>query len=1104
MAEIRFPDIGGTKDAFYTLNCSNVTPTFEVSSDATSWLFIDRHEPSRNKLVLSANTNVSVSATPERTGYIIATVNGHTCDQKKLTVTQDAGGGGGSCQCTDVIYSDESFTWDGTTGRNKTLELSLRQGIMTCPVQDLNYSFKLSSNHFSGVVTSDYTLSVGLKGSAPSESQQFNDILVVSFNIGQPSEKIPCTKEIPLSWTNPTCDCSSAPTLTYNGQTLQEPLTWDNDDTNTRRVDLSLGNCTINNIRARIKEETLREYFGITGSTLGAESSIVLGPHDTHTPSEDINATVQYQYKVNNTTDCTDWREFAIKWKGAQQPTCDCNGVAYSKESLHWDSGTDPQEVIITPPAGCEISDLDWEWLESGECFLAEKEGTNKLKVTPIASVTCADKLNISFKLNNNTICNDKEIRVTFGQSTNRSAVVWNENTTLNSAGSIRSLVGTFSSDDPLFDINELVVNTPDWITPEVEETSTGEGNIYFTYGYTPISRLATAGVTYRRAASDNGQKDFPQEGDPYQTGLAFAITKAELNVCGGIEDKIGEYYYTDNFTYVQNTSFTCTTKPNWVSSVTFGIPDPSTKTGEIYATYGRNSGSATRNWEGITITYSGYQDVMPRGETTMSQDIVTASVGACGDAVNPGTAPTTCGEANFYHFDNPYVPGDLSYYYLEHNLSAYEQEYELGTSADFCQYIERDYGGYTTRIPISAIEDPIWEDVRVEIYDVVPNIIHNSACGLHSVEVHSGETFATIKERHTSGNSKSTCACPCYFDGWNPNNGAYEINGYETTSEPLAVFENGELVTEETSEAYDTFWIKVKDASHSIRECYGGGCKYRSIIFSVDGNTGAGAFDRCAIIKIYPNIGGKYCTEECQDCERTAKCYGNKNCCVTDMVVQESVNCANPEEYFNPNHAFSNNYIKSNWGEALTNQMIYDYWWGPCNDTEPYINAVDVYDALVTVTHDGNVRHTQTVGEYLGTVCANGVTPSSDRTTFTSDACISGISITSEYDSDDKLYRGCVRVTTHPYTPEGIGEYDDDMRYRTRILVLYHSGVDYEGWPFISEVEGTNRGEEYYDYYGPKRLNQKCYGKDCTPSYDGIDNGIFCVIEQDGFKPNS
>ena len=710
MAEIRFPDTGGTKDAFYTLNCSNVTPTFKVSSDATSWLFIDRHEPSSNKLVLSANTNVSVTATPERTGYIIPTVNGHTCDQKKLTVKQDAGGGGGSCQCTDVIYSDESFTWDGTTGRNKTLELSLRQGITTCPVQDLNYSFKLSSNHFSGVVTSDYTLSVGLSGSSPSESQQFNDILVVSFNIGQASEKIPCTKEIPLSWT-------SGPTS-----------------------------------------------------------------------------------------------------------TCDCNGVVYSKESLHWDSGTNPQEVIITPPAGCEISDLGWEWLESGECFLAEKEGTNKLKVTPIASVTCADKLNISFKLNNNTICNDKEIRVTFGQSTNRAAIAWEDDTQLLPQGEVRRRAATFTSDDPLFDVNELSINTPDWITAEVEETEPRKGYVYLTYGYTPVSRMATVGATYRRVQAegeDGGQTDLNQNGELYQDGLYFKITNNTLEPCGGSEYKIGEYCFDvlkpkDNpsdpdeyyFNYVENTSFTCTTKPDWVSHVTFGIPDTNTRKGNIYATYSRNpSSTESRTWDNITITYSGYQDVNPVGNTTMTQGAVTASVGACGESVNPGTAPTTCSEANFYHWDNPYAPGDLSYYYLEHDVSAYEQTYVLRTAADFNEYITRENG---TKIPISTISNSMWEDVRVEIWDVVPDIVHNSACGLHHVEVQPGDSFATIKKRHTSGNSQSTCACPCYFNGWNPNNGAYEIYGYKSEeSKCIALFEDGYQISADTS--YEDFWLKAK-----------------------------------------------------------------------------------------------------------------------------------------------------------------------------------------------------------------------------------------------------------------------------------------------------
>lgn len=700
-------------------------------------------------------------------------------------------------------------------------------------------------------------------------------------------------------------------------------------------------------------------------------------------------------------------------------------------------------------------------------------------------------------KIGNDTCGGEKRLMVVQdGGGEQTTEILWNENTNLNPVGNVRSLVGTFSSNDPLFDINELVVNTPDWITPEVEETSTGEGNIYFTYGYTPISRLATAGVTYRRAASHNGQKDFPQEGDPYQTGLAFAITKAELNVCGGIEDKIGEYYYTDNFTYVQNTSFTCTTKPDWVSSVTFGIPDPSTKTGEIYATYSRNTETTERIWEGITITYSGYQDVMPNGTTTITQHVVDASVGACGDAANPGTPPQSCSEANFYHLDNPYVPGDLSYYYLEHDVTAYEQDYEIRTNADFCEYIVRSNG---TRLPISTIEDPMWRDVRVEIYDVVPNIIHNSACGSHPIEVKASKTLEYLKEKHENGN------CPCHT----PHSGEYVIEGYNS-SELVAVFENGKLV--ESADTYNDFWFKAVEAYddelrtwayglNSIKDCYNGGCKYRSVKFSIERNTFEGAFDRCAMVKIYPKINGVYCTEDCQDCERTAKCQNERNCCLTDMIVQESVDCTSYKTYFKigiDGHAYSPRYMQAKPGEGVNNRALYEYCWGPCDDknedeTAGYVDAVDIYEAIITRSYDsGNIKHTTKIGDYLGTVYASGNDYSTyGRTQWTSEiearakggTCITDVSFESKLENGQ--HRGYVYFSADGYTNES-SDPNDVNRYRGRILVPYHKGENYYSkkgsWKFV-------KGDEYDSWYGPVDVGYNVLNG----------HGIFCVLEQDG-----
>jgi hypothetical protein len=486
----------------------------------------------------------------------------------------------------------------------------------------------------------------------------------------------------------------------------------------------------------------------------------------------------------------------------------------------------------------------------------------------------------------------------------------------------------------------------------------------------------------------------------------------------------------------------------------------------------------------------------MPRGETTMSQDIVTASVGACGDSENPGKAPTSCSEANFYHHDNPYVPGDLSYYYLEHNLTAYEQNYTLTTAADFCQYeiVPYTVNGvtYERKVPVSTISiDDVWKDVRVEIYDVVPDIVHNSACGLHHVEVHKGDTFALVKERHTSGNSRSTCACNCWFDGWNPNNGAYEIYGTKETA-LIAVYENGSLKTSETDEeAYSNFWLKATDCSHTYSKANG----WRELKFTVERNTGAGAYDRCAVIKVYPKIGDVYCTDDCQNCERTERCQNQRNCCLTDMVVQESVDCGSYETYFKlgiGGHAYSPRYIQTKPGEGLSDQVLYEYCWGPCDDTG-YVDTVDIYEGtVIRSTASGNIKHTCTIGSYIGSVYATGNDYSTyGRTAWTATkeaaaihgACITDVSF--EAKNDGGQHRGYVYVSANGYTHASTNPNHTD-RYRVRILVPYHKGENYWG---TGTSDWKLPQEEYYTWYGP-----------VSNGYEILNgHGIFCVIEQDG-----
>lgn len=717
-----------------------------------------------------------------------------------------------------------------------------------------------------------------------------------------------------------------------------------------------------------------------------------------------------------------------------------------------------------------------------------------------------------------------------------RASVVFEGGSTLSSGGQTRRRVARWTSDDPDFDINDLAVNADSWVKTEIEQTGEREGNIYISYGATSESRATTLGVTYRRAPAEgnnDGQNDYDQPGDTYKPTLQFKITENTLNECGG-ETKIGEYYFDEKkpkkkesdpdeyyYDYVENTSFTCTTKPNWISSIVFGIPDTKDRKGDIIAVYSKNTTNISGNeWNDIQMTYTGYENMIPRSGsyTTINQPYANPSLGRCGEGTSHGTAPSACTDANFYHWDNPYVPGDLSYYYLEHRVTAYEQDYTLRTAADFCEYeiVEYKIDGktYERKVPISTIDDPMWKDVRVEIYDIVPSVVHNSACGLHHVVVEKGDSFAKIKERHTSGDSKNSCACPCWFDGWNPNNGAYEIDGYNS-AELLAVFEDGVQVSGGTE--YDSFWFKATDCRHEYTEEDGFGC--RKLNFHVERNTGKLVGEKCAMIKVYPKIKGKYCTDEngCQNCERTARCKNERNCCITDMIVQEGVDCSCSDTFFKlglDGHAWSPRYIQTGPGEGVSNQVLYEYEWGPCDDinsssTAGYVDAVDIYEGSVIRSDSGsNIYHECKIGKYIGTIYANcdgGFTESGKckdfganlRTEWSGDSkfsggeCITSVSFESKcdaWDSDNKCiqHRGLVYFSANGYSHHGSGP-NDPKRYRVRILVPYHKGENYWGtarydWKFTE-------GDPYYTWYGPTSNGYQILNG----------HGIFCVLEQDG-----
>ena len=87
MVTVNFTSAGGTQNVSYSMTC-NKKVTFEVSSDATSWLKVSSVSSTEQKITVSAHT-FDTTSTTERTGYVVAKIGNQECNgEKRLQVIQ--------------------------------------------------------------------------------------------------------------------------------------------------------------------------------------------------------------------------------------------------------------------------------------------------------------------------------------------------------------------------------------------------------------------------------------------------------------------------------------------------------------------------------------------------------------------------------------------------------------------------------------------------------------------------------------------------------------------------------------------------------------------------------------------------------------------------------------------------------------------------------------------------------------------------------------------------------------------------------------------------------------------------------------------------------
>lgn len=614
-------------------------------------------------------------------------------------------------------------------------------------------------------------------------------------------------------------------------------------------------------------------------------------------------------------------------------------------------------------------------------------------------------------------------------------------------------IIGQYTTSSPSFSVSRMSATSsiPGLSISFTEPNSSGEGNILASWGYTAQPVYGTIEVTYAgRRAGTSDVSQMPCD----NAQLSYKITNSQLNPCGrNSYDKIGEYYY-EGCTNVNTSSFSVVgTRPTWVEGLTFGEPVPSNANsgkGDIMITYTRNNTETPqRYWENVRFSYNG--STLTKKDPDVDYYLKQEVAGTCGEPSSE--KPTACTEVDFHHWHHPYA-SSFDYYYLEHTdglaLAASETEYILGTASSY------------------DILDNMWEDVRVEIYNITPLIEHRSSHGTHYISTTvpgvQNPTFDQIKAAH-----EATCKYA--------HSGEYKVVGYSNSNLSdalIAVYEDGHIVSAETKDDYDDFWFKAESGVNEVIWTYHHDQQYRGIKFSVDQNIGSNTIERYVMVKVYPKIGNTYCMgkDTCTSCKSTATDWGGcvRNSCITDIIQQKFENCDADEEYVSKNAYFQTNLllgyddtegIHYDDGGGVSNYSqgaaMYGYMFGVCDNYKSgvvngqYMDSIMIVKLTEETTYrssgdtDPDTQETYGNESKIISVIAsvslgvNGYTGYSDSDVehyvTVNDDFVKGVNIAPTSSSDNT---GWIRVRTDKWnvTPSTTQE---NQRYRYRGIVVYN-----------------------------------------------------------------
>ena len=242
---ISIPYTGGTKSLKYSIGCTNDV-VFSYSS--VDWLTVTQ-DTENKKVTISATEN---SGEDDRTSVITPKVNGTSCDEKKITVTQ----GGKNCNCNSV-----EIDINETTVISDSITFSDSFSIGSCQESDVTFS---SSESWIHVTRGDNSLTIEVDANDEFDSNPARSGYVYATINGddcsnENSKVIIHQKE---------CNCANddAGTLTYSGHTIGSEY--------AQTIDIPLCDCLV----VDSVSVTTEGYFNVTSAKTNTGISITAYP----------------------------------------------------------------------------------------------------------------------------------------------------------------------------------------------------------------------------------------------------------------------------------------------------------------------------------------------------------------------------------------------------------------------------------------------------------------------------------------------------------------------------------------------------------------------------------------------------------------------------------------------------------------------------------------------------------------------------------------------------------------------------------------------------------------------------------------------------------